>query len=593
MQRSTTCAVIAILMGALALLFGTSAHAQYTADYQTNIISGVTSNWSGDYIVGSSNTYADVLLIQSSGVLSNGSGSVGGPQNEGGSSNVAVVSGPGSVWNNSDELYVGGGGGDANQLIVTNGGAVYSLNAQVGSEYAYYNSALVTGSGSVWNNTSDLNVGYPEGAYSSLTISDGGVVYDNNAQLGTIQNGGNTTLVTGIGSVWSNQSDLTFGGEGGDSLIISNGGTVYDSYALVAGDEANESVLVTGTGSVWNTSGEIEMAYSPDSLTVSGGGVVYCGSADMRGSPGPYALVTGAGSVWSIGSTLVLNGSSESLTVADGGVVFVPSVTLSIGANEIIVTGGGLYVTNGLGTGGLEVEGHGALTLNGGTVTANQLLVDGTSSSTFTSGLLTSGGTVVSNGQSFAVGDGTNAAMFQLASGGSGIHSFANGLTISSNAFLTGCGTIEGSAVVDCGGTVVANCGGTLTFTGIVTNNGTMQALNGSVLEAYSNLVNNGVIDVRGGTTNFHGGFINNGIVITTNNFPVVTAIQVVGPDVEIGVKTGNGNTYVFEEATNLTGASWTPVIEFTGPGGVVTFIDPGAATLPQRFYRVGLIPSP
>jgi hypothetical protein len=199
----------------------------------------------------------------------------------------------------------------------------------------------------------------------------------------------------------------------------------------------------------------------------------------------------------------------------------------------------------------------------------------------------------VSNDENFVVGDGTDVATFQLASGGSGIHSFANGLTISSNAFLTGCGTIEGSIVVDCGGTVVANCGGTLTFTGIVTNNGTMQALNGSVLEVYSNLVNNGVIDIRAGTTNFHAGFINNGIVVTTNNFPVITAIQVVGSDIEISVKTGTGSAYVFEETTNLTGASWTPVIEFNGPGGVVTFIDSGAALLPQRYYRVGLVPSP
>jgi hypothetical protein len=312
---------------------------------------------------------------------------------------------------------------------------------------------------------------------------------------------------------------------------------------------------------------------------------------------GNSGLLTGSGSVWYVES-LSLEGAPDwaSLTVGNGGIVVAEDVFVGAGC-FVAIPGGGLCATNGMGTGGLGVNGS-MLTLNGGTLTADQLSV--TSDSTeypapfvFTSGLLASGGTVVSNGENFVVGDGTDAATFQLASGGSGIHSFANGLTISSNAFLTGCGTIEGSAVVNPGGTVLANCGGSLTFTGIVTNNGTMQALNGSVLEAYSNLVNNGIIDIRSGTTNFHSGFINNGIVITTNNFPVITGIQVVGPDIEIGVKTGNGSTYVFEETTNLTSASWMPVIEFTGPGGVVTFIDPGAATLPQRFYRVGLIPSP
>jgi T5SS/PEP-CTERM-associated repeat protein len=390
--------------------------------------------------------------------------------------------------------------------------------------------------------------------------------------------------------VWSNQNGVTLSSEGGDSLIISNGGAVYGGVSLAGYGE--ESVLVTGTGSVLNATGGIGIGgITENSLTISDGGAVYSGSAILQATMGGYAQVTGAGSVWSIGGNLVLD-EEVGLTIANGGAVFAPSVSVS-GESALLFRGGGLYVTNGLGTGGLEVGGYGELTLNGGTVTVNQLSADGTSSFSFTSGLLTSGGTVVSNAQNFAVGDGTDAATFQLASGGSGIHSFANGLTISSNAFLTGCGTIEGSVVVNPGGTVQANCGGTLTFTGIVTNNGTMQALNGSVLEAYGLVVNNGVIDIRGGTTNFHGGFINNGIVITTNNFPVVTAIQVVGSDIEISVKTGNGSTYVFEETTNLTGASWTPVIEFTGTGGVITFIDPGAATLPQRFYRIGLAPSP
>jgi hypothetical protein len=117
-QRSTTHTVIAILTGALGLLVATSASAQYTADYQTNIVSGVTSNWSGNYSVGYTNN-ADVLVIESGGVLSNEDGYVGGPEFTtnhvlilGGGNNVAVVSGTGSVWNNSGELYVGGGAGN-------------------------------------------------------------------------------------------------------------------------------------------------------------------------------------------------------------------------------------------------------------------------------------------------------------------------------------------------------------------------------------------------------------------------------------------------------------------------------------------------
>ena len=51
---------------------------------------------------------------------------------------------------------------------------------------------------------------------------------------------------------------------------------------------------------------------------------------------------------------------------------------------------------------------------------------------------------------------------------------------IRTNSFLTGCGTINGSVLVDAGGTVLADCGGTMSFSGSVTNNGAMTADNGT-----------------------------------------------------------------------------------------------------------------
>ena len=41
----------------------------YTANFQTNIISGVTSNWSGEYYVIGLGTYADELLIKMAAFL--------------------------------------------------------------------------------------------------------------------------------------------------------------------------------------------------------------------------------------------------------------------------------------------------------------------------------------------------------------------------------------------------------------------------------------------------------------------------------------------------------------------------------------------
>jgi fibronectin-binding autotransporter adhesin len=550
----------AVLLGGLVL--NPPAHAQYTTDYQTNIISGVTSNWSGDYNVGNNSNFSDVLLIQNSGVLSNSSGLIG---SGGQGSNVVIVSGSGSVWNNSGTVDIGEGS-EYNQLIVTNGGAVYSVDGVVGDLHSDYNTVLVTGTGSVWSNFGNIYLGLDEAANNSFTIADGAAVYNNgDFDVDFAMSMGDTVLVTGDGSVLT-AGVVDLSGEGDDTITVSNGGMVNSSSLVFEGDGYQE-VFVTGKGSVWNSGGIQTMTYfGPALLTISNGGVVNSYAAQLK-SDVDVVFVTGSGSTWDIQTSLDIWSVSQ-MTVSNGGTVIL----------------GGVGVING---------GYFSLSISSGSVYVAGLLQVDPGTLAFNSGTLATEATSINSGSIFAVGDGVDAATFQLASGGSGIHSFANGLAISSNALLTGCGTIEGSLIVNPGGTVLANCGGTLTFTGIVTNNGTMQALNGSILEAYALVVNNGVIDIRAGTTNFHGGFINNGIVITTNNFPAITAIHVVGSDVEISVKTGNGSTYVFEENTNLTTGSWTPVIEFTGTGGVITFIDPGAATQPQRFYRVGLIPSP
>ena len=214
--------------------------------------------------------------------------------------------------------------------------------------------------------------------------------------------------------------------------------------------------------------------------------------------------------------------------------------------------------------------------------------------------MLSSGGAAITNGQTFFVGDGTNAATYNLRGG---VHNFADNLTIRTNAFLTGCGTVNGNVTVDPGGTVAADCdgggadfflvlspSGTLTFTGIVTNNGHIQALNGTVVEAHGPVVNNGVINVLDGGTNFHSTFINNGLVITSNSIPIITSIRKVGSNVQIRFTADNALPYVVQYATDLASGDWTPLTNMTGNGSILTAIDPGAATLSNRFYRAGLV---
>ena len=68
---------------ALSVATAPTVLAQYTADFQTNIISGVTSNWSGDYRVGDANS-SDALasIFQKAGPIVNWVGRL--PGNSGG-----------------------------------------------------------------------------------------------------------------------------------------------------------------------------------------------------------------------------------------------------------------------------------------------------------------------------------------------------------------------------------------------------------------------------------------------------------------------------------------------------------------------------
>jgi T5SS/PEP-CTERM-associated repeat protein len=529
------------------------AHAQFTANFQTNIISGVTSNWSGNYVVGS-NYVSDTLLINNGGRLSNDLGFIG--YEPGANNNAAQISGGGSIWSNArlDVGYKGTG----NRLVVTNGGTVLSGYGLLGTySNSSGNSASVTGTGSVWSNSLDLYVGYREGG-NQIIVSGGGAVFNTTGVLGFFSSSSNNVMrVTDPDSVWSNRSDLCVGYDGaGNVLVVTNGGTVLTrGDGFVGGNpfNSNNVVMVSGNGANWQISGSLYVGWPGTSnrLFIATGGAVAANNAVI---------------------------GLDDISSADG--------------NVLQVSGGSLLVTNSSGNGELAVgrsSGVGSLILDSGTVIANSLAAaNGTKSVIqFNGGTFNSGGAAVTNGSVFSVGNGGSAATYHLSGG---VHSFANGLAVRNNASLTGCGTISGTVLVDDGGSVVADCGGALTFTGSVANYGTMKALNGSTLESYGPVVNYGFIDAIHGATNFHSGLVNFGTVLTAGSIPQIISVQIVGVDVWITFTTQGGVRCVFQDSTDLGGNSWTDVIEFISPGGTLTFIDPGAATQPKRFYRIGIV---
>jgi T5SS/PEP-CTERM-associated repeat protein len=93
------------------------------------------------------------MVYNNNGVIGFGYGNAPSFQSD---SNMVIVSGNGSVWNNRGGLSIGvsfgsGGANFGNALTISNGGAVYCGSSASGSS-----AVVVTGNGSVWSDSGTL-----------------------------------------------------------------------------------------------------------------------------------------------------------------------------------------------------------------------------------------------------------------------------------------------------------------------------------------------------------------------------------------------------------------------------------------------------
>lgn len=412
------------------------------------------------------------------------------------------------------------------------------------------------------------------GARSYLGIPTQTMPITNANALGTIQiKSGSLTVTNQYGT------GLLAIGQQGNGAFVQNGGLVQVDQCAIAASSTALQVFPGSTNIFFAATGQ----------AILSNGSFFTRSVTIGGGTNCHGVLSVAGGTVSVSSNILVGISSN--------------------ANGVIqISGGNLYVTNQSGTAQLVVglSGIGTFAQTGGVVTVDQLLVtNGTynvvsnlvvqplwslttnglnSAFNLGSGVFNARSATISNPVTFVVGDGVDAATYHLLGG---VHSFANGIEVTSNAVLSGCGTINGSVFVDAGGTVLADCGGTLTFTGIVTNNGTWTALHGSTFESYGPVVNNGLINIFDGNTNFHSGFVNNGIVFDQTSIPRIVSVTAVGSDIQVEFTTVPEMTYILEYTGDIVTPNWTPLIGFIGPGGNVTLSDFDATQQTQRYYRV------
>ncbi len=388
------------------------------------------------------NTGLNTLTVNGSLVMSNGGKSFQTNVNQSGQ---VLLSGTGTTWNTFSMALASAG----SSTIISNGAALYingNGNAlQNGVSAGNRNSITVTGPGSVLTNGTVTAIGYSlAGANSnSLTVANGGMVVNGARGVIGLEGMSNWVLVTGQGSTWSN---LALGGAGvavlevGESgslstLTISNGGLVYsvNTFIGVNAGSSNSSILVTGSGSVLTNTGNLAVGgnngagSSFETMTVAGGGTVYDASgivgSGTSGAISNVANVTGAGSSWRNSSTLYIGGnlathvnaSNNVLNINNGGAVIsaagVIGNTTGDNSNAVVVSGAGSVWTNtGLLVVGATNASANSLALNSGGGLQGGSVVIGYSAGAISNSFNVTGG-IFSNG---AITVGTNGSSYSM-----------------------------------------------------------------------------------------------------------------------------------------------------------------------------------
>jgi T5SS/PEP-CTERM-associated repeat protein len=490
-----------------------------------------------------------------------------------GSNNFAVITGPGSVWSNGISLYVGRYG-NGNQLLLTNGGRIHSGFANVGGDSGSSNIAIVSGTGSLWTNSMNFVVG-PFSGWNRLVITNGGEVVTYFGTIGGGLNGTNNhAVVTGPGSLWNNTTNLHIGQFGsGNELTISNGGTVINGSGFLGQfpGSSNNQVSVVGSNSAW-FNGQLFIGSNGwgNRMLIAEGALVANGDAYLgfnSSSSNNAAVVTGPHSFWSNRFSLAvgLSGSGNQLIISNGALVADANGTLgnfsSSRSNQAVVTGPGSVWSNRfnlrIGNFGPANAGNRLVITNGGRVengadsyvgfANDNNLVTVTGASSLWSNhagllvgisgsgnqlMISDGGKVTSSNAflgSFADGtnnlvnvSGPNSAWLITRDLHLGSNGFGNRLVISNGA-LVSVGSFVGI------GTGIGSTNNLLSITNatlIVTNSGatsTVEIIRGNLL------FNGGSITLDGlqmgstiGTLTFNGGTLSAKTVISKNGAPMV-----------------------------------------------------------------------
>jgi T5SS/PEP-CTERM-associated repeat protein len=191
------------------------------------------------------NTFYGTMTIDGGTGLTDADGIIG---NRLGANGTVVVEDPGSIWLNTDDLFVGNDG--YGELFISNQGLVRNTDDfSIGFFDDGRGWTDVSGTGSFLDVGDSLTVGVS--GIGDLKADDRARIISSSGVVGAEANSTGIVSITGAAS-WRLRSGITVGGSGFGSLLIGDGGLVENSTGLISTNAAGRgSVTVSDRGSIW------------------------------------------------------------------------------------------------------------------------------------------------------------------------------------------------------------------------------------------------------------------------------------------------------------------------------------------------------
>ena len=304
------------------------------------------------------------------------------------------------------------------------------------------NNLTVANTNTLLQSLTGLYVGY-SGTSNSMVISNAGNVQGGAAVIGYETNAlNNSVLVTGTNSLWSNSSTFTVGLSGGGTLTVANGGLVAATGITIAANANSAGTLNIGRFGTNDTAGTITAA------TIAFGAGIGTINFNQSDSTTLISSISGTGLVnqRGTGTTILIGNSSfTGLTEIVSGILQVGNggTTGSLGSGSVsnatalvINRSGSLVMSNNVGgNGSFSNIGTGTVTLAG--VNTYTGLTDLDGGKVVVSGSLTSTNDII-------VGDTVSNVSLVVTNPGSvrvGNFFVGNNPTSSSNSVIVGTGT--------------------------------------------------------------------------------------------------------------------------------------------------------